>query len=203
MIIHQIEQGSKEWHNLRASRFTATDAQAILANGAGLKTAAYKKTAYLFTADVPEGFISPAMEYGKEKEPFARACYAEYIGLPVTQVGFCEMDGEMGGYAGCSPDGLVGDEGLCEIKCKETHNHLRTVVTGKIDTEHELQMQFQMLVTGRKWCDYVCYNDKFPNPLFVKRVYKDPDVQAKLADGLAKGKELIDGIYKQYEEMYL
>lgn len=203
MIIHSVTQGGPEWEQLRASRLTATDAQAVAEAKAGLETACYKKAAYIYTQKVPDMYESQAMQNGKAREPAARKAYEEYIGLPVVQAGFVEMSGEMGGYAGCSPDGLVGTEGLCEIKCKEDHNHLRTVLTGKIDPKHILQMQFQMLVCARKWCDYVCFDPDFPNPLFVKRVYADPDAQAKLAEGLAKGRELIDGYVKEYEEKYL
>lgn len=75
--------------------------------------------------------------------------------------------------------------------------------TGKIDPKHLGQMQFQLLVSGRKWCDYVCFNPMFKNPLYVKRIWPDSELQTKISDGLAKGRELIKQYLKEYEEKYL
>lgn len=199
MIIHKVTQGSAEWHALRAGRFTATDAGELKTAGKALETCAMIKAAYLLTGNLPDTYTSPAMEWGKAWEPKARAAYSEYIGEDVKTVGFVELDE----FAGCSPDGLVGNDGLCEIKCKQDKNHLFTVLTGKVDPAHYAQMQFQMLVTGRKWCDYVCFNPLFKNPLYVKRVEKDEEMQAKIAEGLAKGRELICQYIKNYEDYYL
>lgn len=199
MIIHPVLQGSDEWLALRAGRFTAADAAALHAGGKGLETAALKKAAYRLTGNVPDDYCSPAMDWGKAWEAKAREAYAEYIGQDVQQAGFCELDE----YAGCSPDGLVGVEGLCEIKCKQDKGHLYTVLTGRAEREHFAQMQFQLLVTDRKWCDYVCFNPFFKNPLYVRRVMKDTDYQAKLAAGLAKGRKLVQQYITQYKEQYL
>lgn len=199
MIIHNVLQGVEEWLALRAGRFTATEAAELKTAGKGLETCALIKAAYRLTGNVPDTYISPAMEWGKAWEGKAREAYAEYIGQEVQTVGFCELDE----YAGCSPDGLIGKDGLCEIKCKQDKNHLFTVLSGKVDAGHYGQMQYQMLVTGRKWCDYVCYNPFFKNPLYVKRVLKDTDYQAQLAEGLSKGRELVQQYIKQYEEKYL
>ena len=175
MIIHNCVQGGELWLNLRAGRFTATDAPELIPDKRtgkakkGLETLTFKKAAYWIT------------------------------GNPVQEVGFVEQDD----YAGCSPDGLVGKEGLIEIKCKQDYNHLYAVCNEWIDPEHELQMQYQMLITGRNWCDYVLYNPLFKNPIYVQRVFKNADVQAQLAEGLANGRELINKHIKDYERRYL
>lgn len=199
MIIHNVQQGSAEWLNLRAGRFTATDAQALAEAKKGLETVALEKTAYLLTGNLPDIFENPAMQAGHIREPFARKAYEEYAGVKVETVGFIEQDE----FCGFSPDGLVGKDGLIEIKCKQDKAHLYTVLSGKIDPKHWAQMQFQLLVSGRKWCDYVCFNPMFKNPLYVKRIWPDSELQAKISDGLAKGRELIKQYLKEYEEKYL
>ena len=205
MIIHNCVQGGELWLNLRAGRFTATDAPELIPDKRtgkakkGLETLTFKKAAYWITGNLPDTFTTPAMEWGHIQEPHARALYAEITGNEVQEVGFVEQDD----YAGCSPDGLVGKEGLIEIKCKQDYNHLYAVCNEWIDPEHELQMQYQMLITGRNWCDYVLYNPLFKNPIYVQRVFKNADVQAQLAEGLANGRELIHQHIKDYERRYL
>ena len=205
MQIHNCIQGGELWLNLRAGRFTATDAHELMPDKRtgkakkGLDTLAYKKAAYWLTGNLPDTPTTAAMEWGKMQEPHARALYAEITGNEVQEVGFVELDD----YVGCSPDGLVGDEGLIEIKCKQDYNHLYAVCNEWVDPEHELQMQYQMLVTGRHWCDYVLYNPLFKNPIYVKRIFKDVKAQAQLADGLANGRELIKQIIKNYDGRYI
>ena len=205
MIFHNCRQGGDEWLNLRAGRFTATDAPELMPDKRtgkarkGLETLAFKKAAFILTGNLPDNYESPAMEIGKMREPQARDLYREITGNIVQEVGFVELDE----YVGCSPDGLVGAEGLIEIKCKTDHNHLYAVCKDYIDPDHELQVQFQMLITGRQWADYVLFNPLFKNPIYIKRVFKDADVQAKLAEGLDLGRELIKGIIKDYDGRYL
>lgn len=199
MIIHDVQQGSFEWLNLRAGRFTATDAQALSEAKKGLETLALEKAAYWLTGNLPDFFETPAMQEGHIREPLARKAYEEYSGVKVDTVGFIEQDE----YCGFSPDGLVGQEGLIEIKCKQDKGHLFTVLSGKIDPKHYAQMQFQLLLSGRKWCDYVCFNPMFRNPLYVQRVLPDVSLQDKLRCGLAKGKNLVQQYIKEYKEKYL
>jgi len=205
MIIHNCIQGGELWLNLRAGRFTATDAPELMPDKRtgkpkkGLETLCYKKAAYWLTGNLPDTPTTAAMEWGKMQEPHARALYSEITGNEVQEVGFVEQDD----YVGCSPDGMVGSEGLIEIKCKQDCNHLYAVCNEWIDPEHELQMQFQMLVTERHWCDYVLYNPLFKNPIFIKRVFKDLDVQERLAEGLHHGRELIKKIIKDYDGRYI
>lgn len=205
MIIHNCVQGGEEWLNLRAGRFTATDAPELMPDKRtgkarkGLETLAFKKAAYILTGNLPDAYESAAMETGKVREPQARALYQEITGNKVQEVGFVELDE----YVGCSPDGLVGKDGLIEIKCKMDHNHLYAVCKDYIDPDHELQVQMQMLITGRKWADYVLFNPLFKNPIYIKRIFKNADTQAKLAEGLDIGRNLIKGTLKEYEGRYL
>lgn len=199
ITIYDVEQGSREWLELRAGRFTATEASTIKTAGKGLETICLEKAAFWITGEPPETFETPAMRWGKEYESVAREAYRKTIWQEVKTVGFCALDE----YVGCSPDGLVGDDGLCEIKCKQVKAHLQTIISEYVDLAHYGQMQFQMLVTGREWCDYVCYNPFFTNPLFVRRIYRDEDYIAKLKSGLEKGREMIKDYIKKYEESCL
>lgn len=96
-----------------------------------------------------------------------------------------------------------GDEGLIEIKCKQDKAHLFTILSGKIDPKHVAQMQYQMLLSGRKWCDYVCFNPMFKNPLYVQRVLPDGSFQSRLTEGINKGKILVQQYIRKYKEKYL
>ncbi len=205
MKIYHCVQGGEEWLNLRAGRFTATDAPELMPDKRtgqakkGLELLSFKKAAYLMTGNLPDSYQSAAMEWGKMQEPKARACYQEVTGNAVQEVGFIELDE----LAGCSPDGLVGSEGCIEIKCKQDYNHLYAVCKDWIDPDHALQMQYQLLITGRSWCDYVLFNPLFKNPIYIKRVFKQADVQAQLAEGLAQGRELVNKIIKDYDGRYI
>ena len=84
--------------------------------------------------------------------------------------------------AGCSPDGLIGDDGLVEVKCPLGHTHAETVITGTIPSDYVLQMQWQMACTGRRWCDYVSFDPTWDEDmqLFIKRVERDDKLIEKL-----------------------
>ena len=198
MQICNCEQGSYEWIDLRSGRFTATDAGELYTNKKGLETCAIEKATYRLTKVPPDMFLTPAMARGKELEPRARATYKQVTGQDVQEVGFCVMDD----YVGCSPDGLVGDEGLIEIKCKTGPHHLFAVINKWIDPKHYGQMQFQMLVTGRKWCDYVLYNPDFSEPIYIQTVKADPIYQADLLEGIRHGKCLIAFYENKFKECY-
>lgn len=199
MEIINCEQGTYEWHNLRSSRFTATDATEIKTAKKGLETCALEKATFRITQVPPEFFMTPAMERGKMLEPVAREAYRKATGQEVKEVGFCVYDD----YVGCSPDGLVGDNGLIEIKCKTDTNHLFAVINNWIDPKHYAQMQFQMLVTGREWCDYVLFNDNFSeHPLYIQTVKADEAYQGDLWLGIRRGVNLIKQYEKQFKEVY-
>lgn len=198
MIIHDVPQGSTEWEWLRAQRLTASNAQAIAAGGAGLKTLCYQKVANMVTGTLPDQIRNKDIERGHAMEPKARAAYGLIKNCKVQVVGFVEIDE----FVGFSPDGfpLADDpegDGLIEIKCKNNEHHLRLLLEEKIDPAHIWQMQMQMLLAGRKWCDYFAYNEFYGEMQFLLRIYPDADMQAKLADGLALGREIMKKMYDQ------
>ncbi len=194
MIIHDCEQRTEAWWECKKGKFSASDASTIQANGKGLTTLVYKKVAELKGAKDQDSYTNADLERGVEAEELARASYEIETGNSVKQVGFVEDDGNM---FGCSPDGLVGDDGLVEIKCQRGYKYIEVAHTKKIDKGYLDQMQMQMMVTDRKWCDYVCFNEDFVKPIII-RVDADPEIHVKLKKGLSAGigkvKEIMEGL---------
>ena len=120
-------------------------------------------------------FIQTAdMEFGTLTEPEARSAYEWRTGNEVREIGWVESHID---NLGCSPDGLVGDSGLVEIKCPASHTHVNTLLNETIDKKYILQMQAQMLVCGRQWCDFVSFDPRLPAELqyWSKRVHRLPE----------------------------
>lgn len=182
MKIVDCVQGSPEWHAARAGRVTASriaDLMAKTKTGWGASRANYmaELVAERLTGTVAESFTNAAMEWGTQYEPEARSAYSFMRDLEVTPVGFVIHPSiEM---AGASPDGLVGTDGLVEIKCPKTATHIETLLEGDVPEKYLKQMQFQMLCTGRAWCDFVSYDPRLPGrmQLFVRRVDADKQLQ--------------------------
>lgn len=192
MKIHTLEQGTEEWRRVRAGKLTASNAEAISANGAGLKTYIYQTMAEMFSSAIPETYTNEDMGRGKELEEQARAIYELERDVRVVTVGFIEAHA----HIGCSPDGLIGDDGLIEIKCHNDAKHFRLLIEGEkgIEKKYWWQMQMQMLVTGRKWCDYVAFNPNFKETLIVHRIEANEQAHAKLLTGLQSGLAMIEEI---------
>src|SRR3989304_2454768 len=189
-IYDKLEQGSEEWFKVRLGKLTASDAQAIATNGKGLETLVYQKVAELMTGKAPESYTNADMERGHELEALARNSYELETGILVKQIGFIELDE----FVGCSPDGLIAEEGLQEIKCKNDANFVKFLYSKSIDPEHEWQMQMQMLVTGRKWVDYVLFNPNFKKGTIITKIARRDDMIKKLEAGITKGREMIQTI---------
>lgn len=196
-IIREIEQGSEQWHELRRGRMTASHSQAIAANGAGLKTYITDLMCKYYSLNPEEGFQSRSMQRGIELEPQARFAYECNTGNEVKEVGFVIRDQ----YVGVSPDGLVGDDGLTEIKCLESKAYFKYLITGKIDTGYHWQCQMQLLVCERDWVDYTVYNPNFKKSLIIKRIYPDPEKIEKIEQGILSGIEMIEKIKKTMEQI--
>ena len=173
-----IVQGSLEWLQLRAGRVTASrvaDVMARTKSGWGASRANYmaELIAERLTGVPSPSFTNAAMQHGVEQEPHARRAYAELMGVDVVEVAFVEHP-EIAMF-GCSPDGLVGEDGLVEIKAPNTATHLDTLLTETVPGKYITQMQVQMACTGREWCDFVSFDPRLPESmaLFVKRVHRD------------------------------
>ena len=195
MKIINCIQGSEEWLRARLGKLTASDAQAIGNNGKGLDTLCLEKAAELLTGQLPPQLEdNEDIQRGKELEAEARAAYQLETGNSVYEVGFIELNE----YVGCSPDGLIGEDGDLEIKCKNNKNHLLMLLGKPIDSKYDWQIQMRLLITGRKWCDFVSYNPNFAdNPLIILRVYPNAEKQAALQEGIKNGVEKIKQIISE------
>lgn len=204
--IHRVEQKSPEWFKLRELRMTASHANAI-ANGRvvdkngvekigkGLETYIYDMMASYYSSAESVPYTNHDLDRGNDRESDARAIYELITGNQVEEVGFIEA----GEHVGCSPDGFVGDDGLVEIKSHSEPVQLRLFITGKISNAYLDQMQMQMMLTGRKWCDYVGYCPELKQSMVIIRVEADPKKHEKLRAGIEKGEKLIKKIKEQYE----
>jgi putative phage-type endonuclease len=174
-----MEQRTEEWFAARLGKVTASRVADVLAkikSGESASRKNYKMELVVqrLTNKVGESFTNAAMEWGTEQEPFARMAYEAHTGTFVKEDGFVDHP-TIEGF-GCSPDGIVG-EGLIEIKCPNTANHIETVLENKAPSKYIPQMQCQMAVTGAKWCDFVSFDPRVPEDLqlFVVRVERDQE----------------------------
>lgn len=196
-IYKNIEQGSPEWFELRKGKMTASNAQAISANGKGLETYIYSLLAEEHSKD-KERYTNADIERGIELEPLARDTYTIETGNEVEEVGFIEMDE----LVGCSPDGLIGDDGGVEIKCVNDVNFFKLTVNGEraIESRYLWQVQMCLLVSGRAWWDLVFYNPNFDKNMIIFRIEPELAKQEKLIMGIEKGKAIIQEVEEKYLE---
>lgn len=180
-----IIQGSEEWFAVRCGKVTASRVADIVARtksgwSASRKNYLAELVAERLTGHVERGFTNAAMQWGTDMEPEARDAYAFYADADVEQVGF--VDHPRIEMAGASPDGLVGDNGLVEIKCPNTATHIDTLMAGTAPARYVTQMMWQMACTGRAWCDFVSYDPRLPEDMriFIKRIDRDEDRIAEL-----------------------
>ena len=177
-MIEMIEQRSDQWFAARIGKVTASRVADVLAKTkTGYSATRDNYMAQLvcerLTGEKGESFTNAAMQHGTDTEPLARAAYESLKDVLVDEVGFVPHPSIK--MAGASPDGLVGDDGLIEIKCPNTATHIDTLLNQSVPTKYFTQMQFQMACTGRKWCDFVSFDNRLPEELqlFVKRVPRD------------------------------
>lgn len=175
------EQGSPEWHAARAGRATASRMGDIMRQTKNGRSAMRATYAGELVAERLSGvvdlstFTSAAMQRGIETEDKARAYYGFIHDVEPQRVGFVLHPTIE--WSGASPDRLVGNDGLIEIKCPNTATHIRTLLgDDPIDPDYVKQMQWQMACTGRQWCDFVSYDDRMPPDMamHVSRVPRDP-----------------------------
>jgi putative phage-type endonuclease len=179
------EQGTEAWFADRLGKVTASRLADVLAKtktGYSASRTNYMTQLVLerITKTKAESYSNAAMQWGVEQEPFARAAYEAHTGQMVEEVGFMphpEIDD-----AGASPDGLVGDDGMVEIKCPSSSTALEVWLThsqggNPVDAKYFAQMQWQMRCADRSWCDYVVFDPRMPAKaqLFISRVERDAD----------------------------
>ena len=177
-----MEQRTEEWYNSRLGKVTASCLDNVMAakNSAAYQNYLSKLVAERLTGVMDEIPISQSMQRGIDLEDEAKFVYFLRTGNEVVDTGFIphpEIDN-----TGASPDGLVGSDGLIEIKCPNTSTHIKTLKTGRPSLTYLRQMQWQMRCTGRLWCDFVSYDNRLPTPmdLFIKRINRDDKLIADI-----------------------
>lgn len=180
-----MEQRSEEWFRARAGKVTASRVADVIAKTkSGYSTSRDNYMAELIcqrlTGNLGDSYQNAAMVWGTNTEPLARAAYVSAKGVSVEEVGFVPhttIDD-----SGASPDGLIGEEGLLEIKCPLTSNHMNMMLEQRIPTKYNVQMQWQMACTGRLFCDFVSFDPRMPEhlQLYIHLVDRDDKMIANL-----------------------
>lgn len=190
-IYDDFEQRSEKWFEIKKLHLTASHATAIRANGKGLDTYVKDLVREYYSSGVYEEFSDDLNNRhtirGNKFEDMARQIYELETGNTVRQVAFVEMSK----HVGCSPDGLVNKDGLIEIKCMGDKRFYEYLTTEKIDSDHYNQMQMQLYVTKRKWCDYFVFNPNFTPNYIMVRVLPDMEAIMQIKAGLARGEALL------------
>ena len=196
--IFDCVQGEPEWFECRRGIPTASRFADVLAKGQGITRRKYLLTlaGEAITGECAESFSNAHMERGHVMEADARNLYAFDHDVEPQLVGFMRR-----GRAGCSPDSLVGDTGMLEIKSKLPHLQLDVLEKGKLPSEHVAQVQGQLWIAGRDWCDFVSYWPKLP--LFVKRVERGEKYIATLVQAVADFNGELDEIVAKYSPQEL
>lgn len=193
-------QGTAGWHNARLGKVTASRINDVLSwtkKGESVARARYREElarqrVYGIATQIP---VNHHMERGITLEPVARRNYELKTNRLVTEVGFYEHP--LIAMSGASPDGVVEDDGIIEIKCPTEANHLATIVNGEVPIRYFGQIQWQLACTNRLWCDFVSFSLDVPDELqlFVTRVYRSEswieETEEKVVDFLAEVYELV------------
>jgi putative phage-type endonuclease len=184
-----IEQGSPDWLALRCGKATASRIADIVRKtktGTSATRDRYmgQLIAERLTGAVADSYKSADMEWGTATEAEARIAYEFHHNVPVEPIDFVTHPTIT--MSGASPDGLIGTDGLIEIKCPATHTHVATLLKRSIEPDYMIQMQWQMACTGRQWCDFASYDPRMPEHmrLWVHRVHRDAEHIAQLEDAV-------------------
>lgn len=183
-------QGTEAWLADRAGHATASRFKDVLAKiktGEAATRRGYRVQLVTerLTGLPVEGYRNAAMEHGTVTEPFARMAYEEKTGEIVQEAPF--MKHATMAWCGASPDGLVGNTGMVEIKCPYASTvHVETLM-GKMPTEHMAQIQGNLWINGREWCDFISYDPRMPEHLrlYVQRIERDDAYITNLAEQVA------------------
>ena len=197
---YDLEQGSEEWLEARRGILTASEMKLILtptlkiANNEKVRAHVYELLAQRETGYVEPSYISDDMLRGMYDEETARQLYNKHY-TETKECGFITND-ENGGTVGYSPDGLVGDDGLIEIKSRRQKFQAETISKNEVPKDYIMQLQTGLLVTGREWIDFVSYSSGMP--LFIKRVLPDDEIQGALILAIASFEKSIEQEAENY-----
>lgn len=202
-----LVQGTPEWIAARVGSLGASRvAEALARTKAGYAATRANLLSELvverLTGQPAEHFVTPAMAWGTEKEPEARAAYAFRFDRDVDLVGLVPHPTISGTHA--SPDGLIADDGLIEIKCPSTATHIETLLGGQIPGKYVTQIEWQMACTGRSWCDFASFDPRLPEEmrLFVKRFDRDDKRIAEMEEQVREFLFELDTTVRRLSERY-
>lgn len=204
-----LEQGSDEWHKLRLGKITGSCFHKLLGTKAAQKKYLYDRANEIVTGCKSDGkeYVDIHIQRGWEHESTARTKYITHTFTSVDEVGLVQL----GEYIACSPDGLVGEDGMIEIKILDSNNYFGQVIemsekgAEAIESKHYIQMQFNLFVCGRQWCDYVLYNPKHDiigNGLFIHRVERDSVMQARILEAVDECVPIMNEYVNQYHTIF-
>jgi len=192
-----MQQGTDEWFAARVGKVTASklnDVLAMIKTGEAATRRNYRAqlVAERLTGKKSDSFTNSAMQWGTETEPLARSAYEVKRGVFVEEVGF--IDHPTIKMSGASPDGVISDDGLVEIKCPNTATHIDYLLSGNPPNEYHNQMLWQMECTGRQWCDFVSFDPRLPEELqlFVVRFGRDEARLSELREAVSKFNAEVD-----------
>lgn len=202
------EQRTDEWFAARLGKVTASRVADLLAKTKAGEYAASRENLMAqlvierLTGTQQESYSSAAMNWGTEQEPFARAAYEMATGNLVEECGF--VPHPVIDNAGASPDGLVGSDGLVEIKCPNSATMIETLLNKTVPGKYKTQMQMQMACTDRAWCDYVVFDPRMPPKaqLFIQRVPRDPEFIQKMETEIVKFLGELDAKVNKLKELF-
>lgn len=200
-VITEMEQGSAEWLALRLGKVTASRMKDVLSKGRGT---AQSKTAETYmmellcerlTGDAKPFFENDAMQWGTATEPQARAMYELMSSNTVNEVAFVEHNE----FIGISPDGLIGDDGLLEIKCPTTITQVRRALTDNYSKDYYTQIQCQLWVTERQWCDFLSFDPRLDidASYLLQRVERDDVFIADMEEKTYLFVDVMNELYKK------
>jgi len=189
-----IEQGTEAWRAARLGKVTASKIADVMMKPttAGFQNYQAQLVCERMTGQPTKTFTNAAMQHGTDTEPQARAMYTLLTGNDVDEVGF--IPHPTLAMTGASPDGMVGSDGMVEIKCPQPATHIKTLTGSSIDRKYLLQMQWQMVCAGREWCDFVSFCPSFPTELqlFTKRVDRNAELAEEITEAVIQFLACVD-----------
>ena len=201
-----INQGTDEWFTARLGKVTASrlnDALAMTKTGEGASRVNYRLELVTerLTGQKTESYTNSYMQWGTEQEPFAREAYEALKSEFVVETGF--HDHPSIPMTGASPDGLIGEDGLLEIKCPASSTHVGYLADNKVPAKYKKQMIWQISCTGRKWVDFVSYDPRLPEnlQLFVVRYEPTPEEISEVETQVAEFLKTVDELETQLRNL--
>lgn len=197
MIIHNVIQGTPEWHAVRLGKFTASKFGDLMMakTTAGYEKAIARVVYERLTGEAPDDFKSGYMERGNELEPEGLAVYSDEVFHTVDRVGFVERDE----WTGASPDGLIGSDGMVQVKCPAFHTMIKYLTRREVPGDYYWQIQGEMMIAERKWSDFMAYHPKL-KPVIVRMFANKADqdrLEREIQIGIIAAKKLLNELSKK------